>query len=139
MTNMVFCSNLASGGIIAYNGDSARGWNDPPTFAFSNNSTGNRPKLDLRKRVSHQQALHGIQTPSQSLQPAVVNNEEITNGTSRFSSVSELKSCWDCLILRIAQFSDVMMTKTLKIIYKLCTLPWCYMSVIHLSRKILVQ
>lgn len=77
---MVLCSNLASGGIIAYNGDSARGWNDPPTFAFSNNMTGNRPKLDLRKRVSHQQALHGVQTPSSNLQPAVVNNDEITNG-----------------------------------------------------------
>ena len=78
---MVFSTALASGGIIAYNGDSARGWNDPPTFAFSNNKTGNKPKLDLRKRVSHQQALHGVQAPSPSIQQtAVVNNDEITNG-----------------------------------------------------------
>lgn len=46
--------------VLAYNGDSPRGWNDPPTFAFSK-SSGSRPKLDLRKRVSHQQALHGTQ------------------------------------------------------------------------------
>lgn len=49
--------------VLAYNGDSPRGWNDPPTFAFSK-SSGSRPKLDLRKRVSHHQALHGTQTPS---------------------------------------------------------------------------
>ncbi|XP_032223194.1 protein transport protein sec31 isoform X2 [Nematostella vectensis] len=50
--------------VLAYNGDSPRGWNDPPTFAFSGNkSGGSRPKLDLRKRVSHQQALHGGNTP----------------------------------------------------------------------------
>lgn len=50
--------------IIAYNGDSPRGWNDPPTFAFSGQKGGgSRPKLDLRKRVSHHQALHGTNTP----------------------------------------------------------------------------
>lgn len=78
---MVFSTTLASsGGIIAYNGDSARGWNDPPTFAFSNNKTANKPKLDLRKRVSHQQALHGGQTPSSTIQAAVVNKDDLTNG-----------------------------------------------------------
>lgn len=79
--NMVFSASLASsGGIIAYNGDSARGWNDPPTFAFSNNKPGNKPKLDLRKRVSHQQALHGGQTPSPSVQASVVSKDDIANG-----------------------------------------------------------
>ena len=77
---MVFSTALASsGGIIAYNGDSARGWNDPPTFAFSNNKTANRPKLDLRKRVSHQQALHGAQAPPSATQTAVVK-DDLTNG-----------------------------------------------------------
>ncbi|XP_078371071.1 uncharacterized protein LOC144654719 isoform X2 [Oculina patagonica] len=72
----------SSGGIIAYNGDSARGWNDPPTFAFSNNKTGNKPKLDLRKRVSHQQALHGGQTPASTIHAPVVNNDDLTNGVA---------------------------------------------------------
>jgi len=84
---MVFSASLAaSGGIIAYNGDSARGWNDPPTFAFSNNKTGNKPKLDLRKRVSHQQALHGGQTPSPSVQTPVVSKDDIANGQFKFNS-----------------------------------------------------
>ena len=79
--NMVFSASLASsGGIIAYNGDSARGWNDPPTFAFSNNKPGNKPKLDLRKRVSHQQALHGGQTSSPSVQASVASKDDIANG-----------------------------------------------------------
>lgn len=79
---MHFSTILASsGGIIAYNHDSARGWNDPPTFAFSNNKTGNKPKLDLRKRVSHQQALHGVQAPSPSQHtPAVGNKDDVING-----------------------------------------------------------
>lgn len=82
---MVFSATLASsGGIIAYNGDSARGWNDPPTFAFSNNKTANKPKLDLRKRVSHQQALHGGQTPASAVHASVVNKDDVTNGEFEF-------------------------------------------------------
>ena len=61
---LLLASDGPSTSVLAYNGDSARGWNDPPTFAFSGNkSSGSRPKLDLRKRVSHQQALHGTRTP----------------------------------------------------------------------------
>lgn len=85
--NMTFCTILASsGGIIAYNHDSARGWNDPPTFAFSNNKTGNKPKLDLRKRVSHQQALHGGQSPSPPTlhTPASGNKDDVVNGELNF-------------------------------------------------------
>lgn len=80
--NMVLSTiSGSSGAIIAYNGDSARGWNDPPTFAFSNNSTGNKPKLDLRKRVSHQQALHGVQAASPGLQTSAVGNkDDLVNG-----------------------------------------------------------
>lgn len=87
---MIFATILgSSGGIITYNHDSARGWNDPPTFAFSNNKTGNRPKLDLRKRVSHQQALHGVQTPSPSVQTTNAGNrDDIVNGELRFCSKS---------------------------------------------------
>ena len=77
--------SASSGGVIAYNGDSARGWNDPPTFAFSNNKTGNRPKLDLRKRVSHQQALHGVQAPSPSPHTTVAaNKDDVINGELNF-------------------------------------------------------
>ena len=77
---MMFSSLLASpGGIIAYNCDSARGWNDPPTFAFSPNKANNKPKLDLRKRVSHQQALAGRQTPP-SAPSAFTVNHEVTEG-----------------------------------------------------------
>lgn len=86
---MVFYTSSASpGGVISYNGDSARGWNDPPTFAFSNNKTGNRPKLDLRKRVSHQQALHGGQTaPSPpSVHGSVANKDDVANGELHFRS-----------------------------------------------------
>lgn len=75
--------SASSGGIIAYNHDSARGWNDPPTFAFANNTTGNKPKLDLRKRVSHQQALHGFQAPTQSPRTCDTNKaDNVVNGVA---------------------------------------------------------
>jgi len=71
--------------VLAYNGDSPRGWNDPPTFAFSK-STGSRPKLDLRKRVSHQQALHGTQTP-----PGFNPSSPTTYGVNGGSEVTDSK------------------------------------------------
>ena len=61
-TMVHYCSAATPAGVIAYNGENPRGWNDPPTFAFSNKGDRGKPKLDLRKRVSHQQALSG--TPS---------------------------------------------------------------------------
>ena len=84
--------SASSGGIIAYNHDSARGWNDPPTFAFANNTTGNKPKLDLRKRVSHQQALHGFQAPTQSPRTCDTNKaDNVVNGEEDFKQIYERK------------------------------------------------
>jgi len=37
--------------VLSYTND--RGWNDPPPFAFSPNNTGNRKRIDPRKRVAH--------------------------------------------------------------------------------------
>lgn len=76
-------TKASSGGIIAYNHDSARGWNDPPTFAFANNTTANKPKLDLRKRVSHQQALHGNQAPAHPQRTCSTGNrDDVVNGVA---------------------------------------------------------
>eukprot|EP00794_Sanderia_malayensis_P006880 gene6880-7655_t len=44
----------AAGNVLAHNGNSDRGWNDPPTLAFTSaNSSAPRKRLDLRKRVGH--------------------------------------------------------------------------------------
>ena len=52
-------------GVIAYNGDSERGWNDPPTLSFNTVTSSKKgPKLDLRKRVSHHEALTGRKVSS---------------------------------------------------------------------------
>ncbi len=46
-----------SGNVIAYNSNSDRGWNDPPTLAFAaagaSSTTAPRKRIDLRKRVAH--------------------------------------------------------------------------------------
>ena len=82
---MVF-STLATGTVLAYNGNSDRGWNDPPTFAFSANKGNAKPKIDLRKRVSHQQALDGARTP-----PATQTlSYGVNNGTSEGSNIDSL-------------------------------------------------
>jgi hypothetical protein len=71
---------VPSTSVIAYNGDSSRGWNDPPTFAFSGQKGGaSRPKLDLRKRVSHHQALHGTKAPPNP--PTTPTTSSYTGGT----------------------------------------------------------
>jgi len=41
-----------NGPVLSYSVASDRGWNDPPSFVFSPN-TGNRKRIDPRKRVSH--------------------------------------------------------------------------------------
>lgn len=71
-------------GVIAYNGDSERGWNDPPTLSF-NGATASKKisKLDLRKRVSHQEALTGRKIISPSTQNApnlYKQTNQLTNG-----------------------------------------------------------
>lgn len=76
----------SSAGVIAYNGENPRGWNDPPTFAFSNKGERGRgkPKLDLRKRVSHQQALTGtpggMAVPTTSQPPTYTTKNDVTRG-----------------------------------------------------------
>jgi len=42
-----------NGPVLSYSVTNDRGWNDPPTFVFSPNTTGNRKRIDPRKRVSH--------------------------------------------------------------------------------------
>jgi len=63
-----------SGPVLSYTVTNERGWNDPPTFAFSPNSTGNRKRIDPRKRVSHNitSMSNGYNTgsPTQTFQPA---------------------------------------------------------------------
>lgn len=71
-------------GVIAYNGDSERGWNDPPTLSFVGASK-KASKLDLRKRVSHQEALTGrkITSPSNQNTSNLYNqSNHISNGLS---------------------------------------------------------
>jgi hypothetical protein len=76
-------------GVIAYNGDSERGWNDPPTISF-NTVTGSKkgPKLDLRKRVSHQEALTGRRVLTSPLNQSPPNlykqGNNLSNGTKLF-------------------------------------------------------
>ena len=91
LTTMVQKLTASTAGVIAYNGENPRGWNDPPTFAFSSNK-GERakPKLDLRKRVSHQQALTGtpsgmaVPTTTQPQNFAYTTNNDITRGRHVF-------------------------------------------------------
>ena len=70
--------------MIAYNDDSERGWNDPPTLSF-NTVTGSKkgPKLDLRKRVSDQEALTGrrVISPLNQNPPSLYNQgTNLSNG-----------------------------------------------------------
>ena len=41
--------------VLAFNSNSDRGWNDPPTLAFapSGGTATPRKRIDLRKRVAH--------------------------------------------------------------------------------------
>jgi hypothetical protein len=71
--------------VIAYNHDSERGWNDPPTLSF-NTVAGSKkgPKLDLRKRVSHQEALTGrrVTSPLNQSPPSLYKQgNNLSNGT----------------------------------------------------------
>ena len=70
--------------MISYNGDSERGWNDPPTLPFTGVTASKKaPKLDLRKRVSHQEALTGrkITSPSNQNYSNLYNQaNQLTNG-----------------------------------------------------------
>ena len=75
-------------GVIAYNGDSERGWNDPPTLSFSTITSSKKgPKLDLRKRVSHQEALTGrkVSSPLTQNPPNLYQQgNNLSNGTKLF-------------------------------------------------------
>lgn len=62
-----------NGPVLSYSVTNDRGWNDPPSFAFSPNSTGNRKRIDPRKRVAHDISSmnngFGSPTPVQAFQP----------------------------------------------------------------------
>lgn len=71
-------------GVIAYNGDSERGWNDPPTLSFNTITSSKKgPKLDLRKRVSHQEALTGRRVSPLTQNPPNLYQQgnNLSNGT----------------------------------------------------------
>ncbi|XP_066930668.1 uncharacterized protein [Clytia hemisphaerica] len=58
-----------NGPVLSYTVTNDRGWNDPPSFVFSPNTTGNRKRIDLRKRVAHNVNNGYNGSPSQSFQP----------------------------------------------------------------------
>jgi len=71
---------VSDGGVVlTYNITNERGWNDPPTNVFSPGTSGNRKRIDPRKRVAHNVNSAGFTQSHKTVKPFNNTNNTMPN------------------------------------------------------------